>query len=259
MELHVVMFSTGLTSAVVLEMVQKRYGNDNTLALMTDTKWEDEDNYRFGREVIKHLNAKLEYRADGRTPEDIWLQTRYLVGPTGAPCTRKLKVEQTLKFIREQDKEIRLHFGITADEEHRCHGLERRYGAMGVRCEFPLLDCLASNRDLVDRVQKGWGIRRPRMYDLGFKHANCGGRCVKAGVSHFKHLLKIWPDKFTQIAGIERRFRELTESDTSILVRTVNGESVKYPLERLEADYMCNEGLQCEFAFDEETPCECVF
>ena len=256
------MSSTGLSSTVLLDKVQRERGKKKTFALMTDTRWEDEDNYRFGNEAIDYLKARLIYVCDARTPEEVWMQSRFLVGPYGAPCTRILKVEQTIKFIQQlrsqTDDEISLHFGINADEEHRAYGLVKRYEPFGVKCEFPLIDEPMSQLEMTDLVQQKWGIKRPRMYDLGFKHANCGGRCVKAGQGHFLHLMKVWPQRFEQIAAIEQRFQQLTGGDTTILRVQRNGEKIKLPLYQLQTTYTESLSGQMELTWESETPCECM-
>lgn len=253
---HVVMFSTGLSSAICLYKVQEKQGRENTIALLTDTQWEDEDNYRFSREVVEYLGANLVVIKEGRTPEDVWLKTRYLVGPTGAPCTRILKIEQTLKWLKQQKEEITLYFGIGASEEHRTHGLVRRYTAEGAKVGFPLVDEPMKHIQMKDLVENEWGIKIPRMYYMGFSHANCGGRCVKAGQGHFVRLMKQWPERFNEMADIEQRFREITGSDTTILRATRDGEKVKITLRELQQEQ--NTG-QLSLCWDNDTPCECFF
>jgi len=253
---HVVMFSTGLSSAVCLSKVQEKHGRDNTMALLTDTQWEDEDNYRFSNEVIGYLNANLVVIKEGRTPKDVWLETRYLVGPTGAPCTRILKIEQTMKWLKQQEDEITLYFGIGADEEHRTHGLVKRYTAVGAKVEFPLVDEPMEHLQMKDIVENEWGIKIPRMYYMGFSHANCGGRCVKAGQEHFIRLMKQWPERFNEIADIEQRFRDITNSDTTILRAKRNGEEVKITLRELQKE---QDTGQLSLCWDSEIPCECFF
>lgn len=254
--LHVVMFSTGLSSAVLLDKVQQKHGRENTVALFTDTKWEDEDNYRFGMQVINKLNAKQVYMCDGRTPPEIWYQSRFLVGAGGSPCTRKLKIDQTRKFVKESGRDITLYFGIDADEEHRTYAIEQRYGAMGVKCEFPLCEEPMHKLQMVDICQQEWRIKIPRMYNEGFSHANCGGRCVKAGQEHFIRLMKVWPQRFKEIADIERRFQEVTNSDICILRATRNGEKIKLPLRELEKEQDTD---QIGLCWEAEMPCECMF
>ena len=254
---YIVMFSTGKASAVVLDMAQRQYGKENTIALLTDTKWEDEDNYRFGNEIIKYHGANFAYRCEGRTPSEIWLQSGYLVGPAGSPCTRKLKIEQTFKYIKQQDDEVTLFFGIGKDEEHRKYNLIDRYGSSGVKCEFPLIEYPMTSAQLTSKIQNDWDIRIPRMYDLGFSHANCGGRCVKAGVKHFLRLAEVWPNRFQEISQIEQAFRDKTGGDTTILRVSRNNKMVKLPLNKLLLEYRKNVS-EIELTWEQETPCECL-
>lgn len=44
-------------------------------------------------------------------------------------------------------------------------------------------------------IQK-YGIRLPRLYDMGFPHNNCGGFCVRAGQTQFATLLKHFPERY---------------------------------------------------------------
>lgn len=253
---HIVLFSTGLASAITLDMVQKMHGRDNTIALLTDTRWEDIDNYRFTDQAIKHLNANLVYTSEGRTPPEIWMQTGYLVGPTGSPCTRILKIEQTIKFVKAKKEPIALYFGIGANEAHRKYGLERRYKPLGVDCRFPLIDYPLGQQEMKNIVENGWKIRIPRMYDLGFSHANCGGRCVKAGKKHFIHLLNTWTERFNEIAEIEQNYRVLTGYDITIL--RVQKGGIKYRLPLTELKKTLEKEIALSETWEQDMPCECM-
>jgi 3'-phosphoadenosine 5'-phosphosulfate sulfotransferase (PAPS reductase)/FAD synthetase len=238
-------------------MIQRKYGRENTVALLTDTLWEDDDNYRFLDETMRYLRANLITVNDGRTPPDVWMKARFLVGAGGSPCTTKLKIEQTRKFINNNpNQEMTLYFGINADEDHRTYALENRYGAMGVKTEFPLCEEPMHHLQMVDLVEKEWGIKVPRMYKLGFHHANCGGRCVKAGAEHYRLLLNVWPDRFKEIEEIEKKFQGIVGKDITILRVKVSGEEIKYPLWKLREDNSQN--IKLNFC-NSETPCECMY
>lgn len=58
-------------------------------------------------------------------------------------------------------------------------------------CDAPLLTP-AKRWDIL----KSYGIERPRLYDMGFPHNNCGGFCVRAGLSQFALLRKKFPERF---------------------------------------------------------------
>ena len=43
-----------------------------------------------------------------------------------------------------------------------------------------------------------------KLYSLGFPHDNCGGRCVRAGISQFVHLHRVLPHRFMDWANKEQ-------------------------------------------------------
>jgi predicted metal-dependent phosphoesterase TrpH len=57
---QVVQFSTGIGSAEVARRVIETHGRENVELLTADTMVEDEDNWRFGREVVAYLEWKAE-------------------------------------------------------------------------------------------------------------------------------------------------------------------------------------------------------
>ncbi|MEK5358187.1 hypothetical protein [Paenibacillus sp. FSL L8-0709] len=50
-----------------------------------------------------------------------------------------------------------------------------------------------------DKALKKHNILQPRLYDLGFTHNNCAGRCVKAGQKHFRTLRETRPEVFYKL------------------------------------------------------------
>lgn len=266
--IHISLFSGGLSSAFVLENVLKSYGPDNTIALFTDPLWEDCDNYRFISQVIKHFNLtdKFEHRKDGRTPEQIFFKTRLLISKQIAKCSLILKTEQTLKFIKElQQKNEKakstikpiLYFGIGINEEHRALNITSRYSP--IECRFPLLDKPMTKNEMWWACEQDWGIKVPRMYEMGFSHANCGGRCIKGGHEHFKRLYNVWPERYAEVEDIERRFREQINPQIAILRDRTGGGKRYITLTEFRERYL--EGnIKIEGLFPSSNlPCECMF
>ncbi|MGL5806817.1 MAG: hypothetical protein ACRC11_15490, partial [Xenococcaceae cyanobacterium] len=69
------------------------------------------------------------------------------------------------------------------------------------------------------------GLSPPRLYQLGFAHANCGAFCVKAGKAQFANLLKHFPERYKYHEQQEQEFRELLgRRDIGILREQKNGE-----------------------------------
>ena len=54
-----------------------------------------------------------------------------------------------------------------------------------------------------------WGIKPPRLYEMGFPHNNCGGRCVRQGEKEWLRLKSFMPDRFDEVANWEQDQRAL--------------------------------------------------
>lgn len=68
--------------------------------------------------------------------------------------------------------------------------------------EFPLIDkgfTKSNSHALLERL----GIKRPKMYDLGYSNNNCVG-CVKGGMGYWNKIRKDFPEVFKRMAEIER-------------------------------------------------------
>lgn len=145
---HVVMFSTGAGSAWLAKYVVDKYGKDNTIILITDTKWEDEDNYRFMNDVMNYIGMDITEHSDGRTPEDIFRKDLYFGNFGTAPCSKELKMKQTFLFVQdciENGIMPILYFGIDYKEARRAPRLAYNYKHNvdtfedGVELRFPLI------------------------------------------------------------------------------------------------------------------------
>lgn len=261
MEKYIVLFSTGLSSAMTLDKAINKFGTEKVIALFTDTKWEDEDNYRFMGDIKKRYpSLRFEYRADGRTPREVFLTTRWLGNSRLGNCSVQLKVKQTHKFLEEMNKKgvtSILLFGIGKHEEHRADSLKKKYP--NYKCLFPLVEEPMTNEEMVKIIEGEWGIRIPRMYRLKFSHANCGGRCVRGGHKHWKQLYDIWPERFKEVEEIEEEFRRVINPNVTILTRTVRGHKQPLTLRefREELEWNLFQGVEDE---EEEEICSvCMF
>lgn len=74
------------------------------------------------------------------------------------------------------------------------------------------------------------GIGVPRLYDYGFEHNNCGGRCVKAGHAQWKNLYQTFPDKYLEWEREEEDLRTALGKDVSILRDRRGGGVTPLPL-----------------------------
>lgn len=209
-KMHVIMFSTGISSAIVAERVLRKH---RAILLFTDTTWEDEDNYRFKDDCLDYFRSQnydfqLVELKDGRNPLQLF-QDEGILGNDRMPvCSRKLKGELTVSWIKEQRDRcnIILYFGFDNTELHRAERVCERYENMAIECRFPLTE-RPYITDSQNYVILNWNVRPPRMYSMGFAHANCGGRCVRGKLRHWRHLLKVWPERFAEMEVFEKNFK----------------------------------------------------
>lgn len=221
----VVFFSGGIMSWAAAKRTVKKYGAENTTLLFTDTLIEDPDLYRFLDEAAENIGAKLVKIADGRDVWQVFNDVKMIGNSMADPCSEHLKRRPGQKWIKDNcaPEDTALVFGIHWEEDHRLEGMrtnkkgERvvggvrpRYNALGwPHVEAPMCEKPWMTSDQIHAWLKLEGIKRPRLYDKGFAHNNCGGFCVKAGEGHFAHLLREMPELYAHHEEQERRFNEL--------------------------------------------------
>ncbi len=205
---HVVLFSSGASSAVAAHRVLQE--REATL-LFTDTLFEDADNYRFMDSVMEFfsregLNHEYIRISKEKTPFQIF-EDEGILGSDRVPvCSRILKGQLTEKWLKEQEDPVTLYFGFDYKELHRAERVTERYKALGVECGFPLCEPPYLSKPSHEVVQD-WGVKPPIMYEKGFAHANCGGRCVRGKLQHWRHLLRVWPERYKEMEDFEARFK----------------------------------------------------
>jgi 3'-phosphoadenosine 5'-phosphosulfate sulfotransferase (PAPS reductase)/FAD synthetase len=235
----VVMFSSGISSWAAGKRWAEMHGTDGMRLLFADTGIEDEDNYRFLHEAADNIGAPLIILKDGRDPFQVMRDERIIGNSMFDPCSkllkRKLLLEWEKKNILPSTPKI---FGLLWDESHRLERMQKHdptKNYVAPLCEKPWV----SKADTL-RWAKAEGIEPPRMYAMGFPHANCGGFCVKAGQATFRILLREFPERFHAAEVWELEMQEYLNTDMTVLKRTVKGERHNMTLrefrERVEAD-----------------------
>lgn len=80
------------------------------------------------------------------------------------------------------------------------------------------------------------GIEPPRLYDLGFAHANCGGACVRAGQAQWALLWRTDPELYLRWEAEEETTRALIGKDVAILRDRSGGEHHPLTLRRFRQE-----------------------
>lgn len=198
-ERTIVWFSCGAASAVAA-MLTLRQQPDAQL-VYCDTGAEDADSTRFMADVERWLGVTVTVlrSTDYRDTWDVWERRSYLSGPSGAPCTRELKVKPRLAFQSPSDVHV---FGYTAEERDRAAKFRDAWHDMEV--VTPLIDAGLDKSACLAMVQNA-GIEIPRLYKLGFQNNNCMP-CVKASSPDYWALVrKERPSEFARMVELSRR------------------------------------------------------
>ena len=233
---HIVSISGGSASAVAADRVINRYGSENTILWFADTLWEDEDLYRFLDDLETRWEKPIVRFTDGRTPLEVAEDKKLIPNSWAAPCSHVLKQIPFKAFLEKQSKPVTVHLGLDFTEEHRHAKPKEIYeGIDGVTVDFPLMWEPLPFMGYTTTIEE-WGIKPPRLYQYGFPHNNCGGRCVRQGIKEWLRLKKFMPERFNEVRDweLEQRAKGGARANRSILKDRKGGTAKPLPLAELE-------------------------
>lgn len=234
---HVASFSTGLSSALATDRVINRYGRDNVEVVFEDTVFEDDDNYRFMKQCEARWQVPITVLCEGRNPYQVARDQSIIPNQKIAPCTFKLKIEQFTNYLSARQAAT-IHIGYDVTELERCDATKKAYAQFGWAVDFPLLWKPYELRPYAQVVRDDWGIEPPRMYGMGYTHANCGGCCVKQGQGDWLRTLINFPERYKQAEEWEQQMRAHPKrKDYALLRKQRNGESGLITLRELREEY----------------------
>ena len=232
---HCVQFSTGIGSAEVAFRVQDvAKANDRLVLLTADTMVEDDDNWRFAKDVVAALSPKWEWIVirDGRTPMQVGRDKRVVPNNRMAVCSKILKRDALNKWIRHNctpDSSI-IYLGFDWTEPHRHERAAPLW--LPYICDSPLMrEPFIEKPALLARFVS-MGIAPPRLYAAGFGHANCGGACVRGGQASWRLLLNWNRERFVMWENEEQATRTMLNKDVAMLKETVDGVAVPLTLRK---------------------------
>jgi hypothetical protein len=235
---HLVQFSTGVASAEVAWRVVARHGPGDVTLLTADTLAEDEDNWRFAREVHGRLGCQWVILADGRTPMQVGRDEKCVPNNRMAVCSKILKRELLRTWIDancDPDGTI-VYLGYDWTEPHRAEAARKPWAPWNVQC--PLTERPNLWKHQLFGLFRDRGIEPPRLYGFGFEHANCGGACVRGGQAQWSLLLQVNRSRYLEWEAEEEASRELLGKDVSILRDRTDGTTTPLSLrsfrERIE-------------------------
>jgi hypothetical protein len=216
---RVVNMSGGITRWAAGRRIADKHGTDGMVLLFADVKDEDKDLYRFLDDVAADIGVPITTVCDGRTPQQVDVDRRWLSNQKIAQCSYELKIKPCREWLKANTDPAStiLYVGIdwTTRDANRLPAIEAGWAPWPVEaplCQPPYVD------------KRGWiaearrrGIVEPRLYAMGFEHNNCGGACIRGGQAQFAHLLKVFPDRYAAKEAHEQRMRDMLGADVSIL------------------------------------------
>lgn len=242
-------FSCGVTSAISCKIALKKYGKENCLIAYIGIRSAHSDNDRFMSECEKWFGAKIETFTSKKYKDqyDVIEKDKYVNGPGGARCTLVLKKEVRRQIEKEVEFDGQVFgFEYTKKEINRSIRFEQQYPH--TKAIFPLIEAKLTKPECLGILEKN-GIKRPKMYELGYHNNNCIG-CVKGGMGYWNKIRTDFPEHFEKMAKLERKV------DRTCIKKRIEGKSVKIYLDELspdagrhEKEIMPDCGTFCEIEF----------
>ena len=195
---HIINFSGGLCSFWAAHRVVEKHGTENITLLFADTLIEDAELYEFNEQASALLGVPITRIAQGQTPWELF-RSHNMIGNNRFPiCSIYLKRELLDRWHRENCMEMDsiIYMGFDWNEEKRLKDLRRELPHWQI--EAPMTQEPIWDKCRMTQEAEKLGLKIPRLYGLGFPHNNCGGRCVRAGISHWVHLLNVLPERFKE-------------------------------------------------------------
>jgi len=229
-------FSGGVSSFISIYLMQDQIDE----IYFIDVKEQHEDTYRFLKDCEKAIGRKFTIIKNEKTysATETLRKRRYINGPSGAPCTSELKRKVRQRWEQTQDDLLRYVWGYDSEEKHRAERLLQTTPEH--EHVFPLIDAMLT-KDEVHGLLERLGIKRPLMYELGFRNNNCVG-CVKGGMGYWNMIRKHFPERFYEMAALERDIG-------ATCIKGVYLDELDPERGRIEDEVMGECGILCEIAY----------
>jgi len=196
-------FSCGITSAVACKLAVDKYGKDNVILIYFVIDSAHEDNERFIQQCEEWIGVKIEKRRSPKYVDqfDVIKRTRYVNGAGGARCTKELKKDVRVAVEQEVNYEHQV-FGFEFEKKEINRAIRFAQQYPHTNPIFPLIESKLT-KEVCAGILINAGIELPTMYKLGFHNNNCVG-CVKGGMGYWNLIKKNFPEKYEQMAKLER-------------------------------------------------------
>lgn len=196
-------WSAGVTSAVATKLAMDKYGKENVQPIYFHIDSAHDDNKRFIKECEEWYGKEITVtKAEKYNNQfEVILKDKYVNGPGGARCTLvlKKKVRQKIESNTEFDGQV-FGFEYSKKEINRAIRFKEQYPT--AKPLFPLIEKKMTKPECLYYLEQQ-GIKRPKMYELGYGNNNCIG-CVKGGKGYWNKIRIDFPEFFERMSHAER-------------------------------------------------------
>jgi len=192
-------FSGGITSAVATKLALQQYPDLKILYIETGSH--HPDMVRFLNECEIYFAKPIE-RLQSRYKDhfDVIERTRFINGPSGASCTKMLKIRVRQGY--EYDKFIEGYiwgFDYSPSDIKRFERIKANIPEYNHYA--PLIDKEITKNEAAG-IFSNSGVVLPEMYKLGYPNNNCIG-CVKGGKAYWLMIQQDFPEHFDKMVKLE--------------------------------------------------------
>ena len=204
-QITVAWFSAGVSSAVATKLMIEQI--DKIIYQHIDDM--EEDTMRFVRDCEAWFGKPIEIRQSPyKSVENAWAASGWRMphNPGGhTPCTNYLKRRDRKEWEAEHRffNTFRYVWGMDESKRERGRAERLRETMRDDDHVFPLIERGLTKADAHGILREA-GIRRPRMYDLGFPNNNCVG-CVRGGMGYWNLIRTEFAEVFASRAALERK------------------------------------------------------
>lgn len=200
----IVLYSMGICSAYIACRLQDECRSP--ICLFSDTKREDEDTYRFGREVAQRWNLNVVEASHGGDLWDTWEQQHIIPARQISQCSLQFKILPSRGYLNEHfelpGNPGRVAYGYDMGESKRASRTLEHWNWKHLELWFPLMDW-ESSKEQAFGYFANHGIKPPRMYKH-FNHANCLP-CKNFRLPDWRALAFYYPEKFAEAMAFEEK------------------------------------------------------
>lgn len=231
-------------SAGVSSFIAGYLAKDVDEYIYIDIENQHPDSIRFVKDCEKALGKEIKIlRSRYGSVQNVVSTFRMLNSPYGAKCTEILKKRVRREWEMDHSEfEITYVWGFDCTEKHRADRLLETM--IEFNHEFPLIERNLTKEDAHGILQQ-LGIKRPKMYDLGYSNNNCIG-CVKGGMGYWNKIRIEFPDVFDRMAKLEREIGHSCINGTYL-------DELAPDRGRMDEEVMDECGILCYLALHEDT------